>query len=299
MPFVTIAGLKDQSGSVSFKFSFSDVTLDTAPNPILTYLPSVGNLFINVKDGGSPEPASGVSRFSGDPISSINNAFGQIPTGQNMNVNSMTMSGGLIAVRGSTGQVGAAMSPPEAPTCTPTTDGGGWSYSLGRPFFLPAGTYFYRLYGMDVNGNSTVPGKAGVFVADGQHNCLLSWKLQPGQVRTGIFRGSLTRDSLGTASSQSTIYGDYTTSHVDDCPDFCYTASWPPNEGAAMSASFTTSGIKSQELVLNATTFAGLDPQARNGTLVFCSDCVPGSSPLAGGGTGALVIRVNGGWKSL
>ncbi len=49
-------------------------------------------------------------------------------------------------------------------------------------------------------------------------------------------------------------------------------------------------------LVLTAVAFADLGT-AVNGTMVYCSDCLPNSNPASGSSTGAIAKRLNGIWR--
>ncbi|HEX2136435.1 MAG TPA: hypothetical protein VHG30_11115, partial [Microvirga sp.] len=42
--------------------------------------------------------------------------------------------------------------------------------------------------------------------------------------------------------------------------------------------------------------FSSLPSGAKNGTLIYCSDCMV-ASPCTGNGTGAFAKRINGAWR--
>jgi hypothetical protein len=127
------------------------------------------------------------------------------------------------------GQIYYAMSMPPAPSLTISGNQG-----------PPAGTYYYKILGHDINGNSTGPSPVspGITV-NGAQGIKLSWELVPGQDSTTICRG-LEPERIACVSTGSgfRVRG---TSYVDG-PTIYPNAS-QPWVGKAGSASLGRNGV--------------------------------------------------------
>lgn len=295
-------------GGVGGAFDIQAFELDTMSHPLIANLSNPdGLLAINFMVRGTDTPSA--DSLTGGLVSLVSGAamqmlyegsagpagFGPGTLGQNTGLiagpyfsnNTVNVSGG-----------GSFIYPvvvPGAPTVT---------VSAGGSF--PIGTFQMAITVLDAQGKESAIGTLTPFTTTaGNQTITVTPPAAPiGAIAWRPYQANFPLDGSSPVLCDMNPYGgcavalSFGTIFVDSAGFNCATE--PPQVNGASRASIGQNGLSGYEAILGGgITFAslGVSTSTINGTVTYCQDCVAGSNPCTGGGTGAMASRLNGAWS--
>ena len=257
-PFMTVAGNRI-GGVAGMGLILRNILIDTAPAPVVTYLPSVGTVNLTVQL--TAVSASGQApQVSGNPISSITDTTGGFLGGQNTGVtNGANFTDRSVQTVG-TGGVGYAILPQTLANCVVSAGGG-----------VPVGTNNYQMTVFDALGREGPLGPIfAVTTTTGNQTVTCTPPAAPvGAVQWRLYRGAFTVHGTGAVPFTQTVVDTF--GFVD--------SAWAGS--VAYSAGLASAGIGGQQLILAGgfkNTISGTFTANRAMTLPDVNGIVPVSS---------------------